>query len=138
MPTKLIPGPDATTCPHTVLKVGLLFSSETWIIDATGCRYGFEEVLVPFDKYIEERRCRSLGEPETYDATDTKDLDYFATLPFMNRFRIQREKLRRERQSRLRFAELVDTDVSQGILEGSNADFNDNLQTMTSQLASIC
>ncbi|KAL5333674.1 hypothetical protein BJX70DRAFT_49020 [Aspergillus crustosus] len=135
IPTKLLPGPDATTCPHTVLKVGRLFASETWIIDTTGCQYGFEEVLVPFDKYIEERECRSLGGPETYIATETKDLDYFATLSFMNRLRTQRENLKRERQSRLRFAEFVDTAVSQDILEGSNADFNDNLNTLMSQLA---
>jgi hypothetical protein len=128
------PNPDATTCPHTVLKVGRLFSSETWIIDTTGCQYGFEEVLVPFDKYIEERKCRSLREPETYDAMETKDLDYFATLPFMNTFWTQREKLKRERESWLRFAEFVDTHVSQGMLEGLNADFNDNLQMMISQL----
>lgn len=85
-------------------------------------------------KYIEDRKCRSLREPETYDAMETKNLDYFATLPFMNRFRTQRKKLKRERQSRLRFTEFVDTHVSKGILEGLNADFNDNLQTMISQL----
>ncbi|KAL3477284.1 hypothetical protein BJX99DRAFT_269895 [Aspergillus californicus] len=135
IPTKLLPGPDTTSCPHTVLKVRCLFASETWIIDTTGCQYGFKEVLVPFNKYIEERECRGLGRPETYNATETKDLDYFATIPLMNRFRTQRENLERERKSRLRFAAFVDTGVSQDILEGSSAGFNDKLNTLMSQLA---
>jgi len=77
--------------PHTVLKVGRLFANEAWILDTAGCQYGFREVLVPFEKYLADKSCQVLNEPTTYDATETKDLDYFSTLPFLNRTRAQRE-----------------------------------------------
>ncbi|RBR15431.1 hypothetical protein FVER53590_09338 [Fusarium verticillioides] len=36
LPPKLIPGPDLSNCPHTVIKVGLLSSTESWVIDTAG------------------------------------------------------------------------------------------------------
>ncbi|KAL2871593.1 uncharacterized protein BJX67DRAFT_166591 [Aspergillus lucknowensis] len=134
VPTKLVPGPDATTCPHTVVMFKRLFVDETWILDTTGCQYGYEDILVPFDRYIDERECRNLAQPVSYDATETEDLDYFATLPFMNKFRTQRENMKRERRARLRFAEFVDANVSQDILQGSNVDFDRSLDTLMSKL----
>jgi hypothetical protein len=86
--------------PHTVLKVGRLFANEVWIIDTAGCQYGFQDVLVPFEKYVADKSCRISSEPTTYDATETKDLDYFSTLPFLNRTRAQREDKKLERQAR--------------------------------------
>lgn len=133
-PAKLVPGPDATSCLHTVLKVRRSSANETWIIDATGCQYGFRDVLVPFDRYIAERECRSLAEPVPYNATETKDLDYFTTLPFMNRTPALVENMKQERQSRLHFAEFVKTGVSQDLLDGSNSDFKDKLDRFVSKL----
>jgi hypothetical protein len=54
--TKLVPGPDASEVPHTVLKVRLCLTEETCIIDTAGSQYGFRDVLVPYDKY-----CKQLG-----------------------------------------------------------------------------
>jgi len=75
VPTKLIPGMDSNGCPHTVLRVGRLFADETWILDTTGCQYGFRDVLIPCTKYLADKECRIEREPTTYDATETKDLD---------------------------------------------------------------
>lgn len=128
MPVRLIPGPDPSTCPHTVLKVGCPVAGETWILDVTACQYGFREVLAPYDGYMAERACRSVERPVAYDATETKDLDYFATLPFMIQTRAQRENLTHERQARLRFAEFVQTRVRAHLLEGANAAFQEKLE----------
>ena len=105
--TKLVPGPDSSDMPHTVLKVGGLFANEAWILDVAGCQYGFREALAPLEKYLADKSCRIVSEPTTYDATETKDLDYFSTLPFLNKTRAQREDQKMERQARLHFAVFV-------------------------------
>ncbi len=103
--------------------MGRLFADEAWIIDTAGCQYGFRDVLVPFEKYIADKSCRFSSDPTTYDATETKDLDYFSTLPFLNRTRAQREDKKLERQARLHFAVFVHTRVIKDILSGSAAEF---------------
>lgn len=127
--TELVPGPDSSDCPHTVLKVGRLFSNEAWILDAAGCQYGFREVLVPYELYLADKLCRISNEPTTYDANETKDLDHFSTLPFRNKTRAQREDLELERQASLHFAVFVKTRVEKNILNGSVAVFKDNLSS---------
>lgn len=127
IPSKLVPGPDARDVPHTVLKVGRLFSNEAWIVDTVGCQYGFREVLVPFEKYLADKSCQIVSDPALYDATETKDLDYFSTLPFLNKTRARREDRKLERQARLHFAVFVNTRLSKDILDGSAAEFRDKL-----------
>ena len=75
-----------------------------------------------------------LSEPTTYDATETKDLDYFSTLPFLNETRAQREDAKLERQARLHFAVFVGMYVSKDILDGSAAEFNDKLDNFVDDL----
>ena len=111
--------------PHTVLKVGRSFANEAWILDTAGCQYGFREVLVPFDEYLTDKSCRIVNKPTLYDATETKDLDFFATLPFLNATRAQREDQKLERQARLHFAAFVNMRVGKDILDGSAAEFKD-------------
>ena len=134
MLTKLVPGPDSSKMPHTVLKVGRLFANEAWILDTAGCQYGFREVLVPFEKYFADRSCQIVNEPTTYDATETKDLDYFSTLPFLNSTRAQREDQKLERQARLHFAVFVNTHVSKDILDGSGAESEEKLDSFVHEL----
>jgi hypothetical protein len=117
-----------------VLKVRRVFANEAWIIDTTGCQYGFRDVLVPFEKYVADKSCRITSEPTTYDATETKDLDYFSTLPFMNKTRAQREDKQRERQARLHFAVFVNTRVSKDVLNGSAAEFKDKFDSFAYEL----
>ncbi|KAF4624578.1 hypothetical protein G7Y89_g13592 [Cudoniella acicularis] len=134
IPTKLVPGPDSSGLPHTVLKVVRLFANEAWIIDTAGCQYGFRDVLVPFEKYVADKSCRISSEPTTYDATETKDLDYFSTLPFLNRTRAQREDKKLERQARLHFAIFVNTLVSKDMLNGSATEFKDKFDSFVYEL----
>lgn len=117
-----------------MLKVGRLFSNEAWILDTAGCQYGFQEVLVPFEKYLADKSCQILNDPATYDATETKDLDYFSTLPFLNRTRAQREDKKLERKARLHFADFVNMHVSRDILNGSAAEFKDKLDGFVHEL----
>ena len=120
--------------PHTVLKVGRLFANEAWVLDTAGCQYGFREVLVPFETYLEDKSCQIVNEPTTYVATETKDLDYFSTLPFLNKTRAQREDAKLERQARLHFAGFVDTYVSKDILDGSAVEFKGKLDNFVHEL----
>jgi hypothetical protein len=78
----------------------------------------------PLHKYVAERSCWLLRQPTTYDATETKDLDYFLTVSFMNRTRAQQENLKAERHACLRFAIFVDTYVKKDMLNGSAAEFD--------------
>ncbi|KAL2825784.1 hypothetical protein BDW59DRAFT_161455 [Aspergillus cavernicola] len=134
LPTKLIPGADSTQCPHTVLKVELLRSQETWVIDTTGRQYGFREVLVPYAEYVAEKECRIVGPPAGYFATETKDLDFFLTLPFMTGTKAQRDGLEVERRHRMGFASFVDTAVEKGILHGSVVRFGGKLEGFKGEL----
>ncbi|KAK8093871.1 hypothetical protein PG997_000556 [Apiospora hydei] len=104
--TQLVPGPDSAVCPHSVLKVGL--GSESWVLDPAGCQYGFREVLVPYNKYLRGKQGTITAEPEPYSWTETKDLDFFETLPFMNTTTAQRADRAEERRIRLHYASFVE------------------------------
>jgi hypothetical protein len=127
LPTRLVPGPDASEVPHTVLKVRLCLTRETWIVDTAGSQYGFRDVLVPYDKYITNNSGLIASAPVTYESTETKDLDYYATLKFMNQTRAQQQNLRRERKARLHFARYVDQSVTEGMLDGSTVEWKEKL-----------
>ncbi len=133
-PTKLVPGPESRGCPHTVLKVTARSSKEAWIIDVAGCQYGFREVLVPYKMYLADRSCRITSQPTTYDATETKDLDFFATLPVLNKTKAQREDLRLERRARIHFAEFVKAHGGKDILGGTATEFKEKLDTFAQDL----
>jgi hypothetical protein len=134
LPTKLVPGPDASTVSHTVLKVRLRSTREVWIVDTAGAQYGFTDVLVPYDKYIADKTCLITSPPVTHDWTETKDLDYYATLEFMNSSRTQREDLRAERMARLHFAAFVDQGFKVEILDGSAAEWKDKVDGIVAAL----
>ncbi|KAH7114162.1 hypothetical protein B0J13DRAFT_573748 [Dactylonectria estremocensis] len=134
LPAKLIPSPDLKDCPHTVIKVGRLFAAEAWIIDTTGCQYGFQDVFVPFDKYVADKACRFSGGPTTYDATETKDLDYFSTLPFLNKSRAQQQNRMLEQKARLHFADFIDRRVGTDILDGSVSEFKNKLRSFVDEM----
>lgn len=135
-PAKLYPAPESSGVPHTVIIVGRHFVGETWIIDTTGCQYGFTDVLVPFERYLKENQCQLLGEPTTYNATETKDLDYYDTLSFMNTNRAQREDRKIERRARLHFAKFVDAQITPDILQGSTETFEEKRLGLESDLKS--
>jgi hypothetical protein len=120
--TKLESSPDSLP-PHTVLKVRGSLSKKTWIIDPAGSQYGYRGVLLPYDKYISEKLCQVVNKSTNYDWTETKDLDYYATFPFMNSSERQRENLKLERQARLKFAAFVNGQVNKEILKGSATEF---------------
>lgn len=50
---------------HTVLRVTSKLG-EQWVIDSSGCQYGFQDVLVPLHKYLEGKRLD--GIPEQYES----------------------------------------------------------------------
>jgi hypothetical protein len=102
-------------------------ADEAWILDTAGCQYGFRDVLVPFEKYVADKLCRISSELITYDATETKDLNYFSTLPFLNKTRAQREHKKLKRQARLHFIVFVNTRVSKNMLNSFAAKFKNNL-----------
>ncbi|ORY02838.1 hypothetical protein BCR34DRAFT_605443 [Clohesyomyces aquaticus] len=112
-PTKLNHGPDASGVPHVVLKEGQLRSNERYLVD---------------------KSCRISSQPKTYDATETKDLDYFASIPFRNQTRAQRDNLKLERENRLHLAKFVDTNIDVDILNGSAVQFKEKLDDLVDGL----
>ena len=109
-------------------------TEETWILDTAGSQYGFIDALVPYNKYMAENSCRIVSAPATYEWTETKDLDYYATLEFMNKTRAQRENRRDERRSRLHFARFIDHDIEEDVLHGSAADWKDKINRFVAAL----
>lgn len=131
--TRLVSGKDSTDCPHTVLEVRLA-SNEIWVIDTAGCQYGFQDVLVPYDKYIVDKRCTIVGQPTTYSWTETTDLDHFDTIPMMNVTRRQKEARKLEREARKHFAVFVEKRVEEEVLDGSTAAFRGALDVLVQEL----
>jgi hypothetical protein len=109
------------------LIVGRLFSDETWILDTAGSQYGFQDVLIPLQKYMDDKACRMINGPTTYDANETKDLDYFSTLPFMNISSAQKADRKAERKVRLHFATFVDKQDTEKLLGGTDYQFPNEL-----------
>lgn len=132
--TILVPGPDASEVPHTVLKVQLGSTGEIWIVDTAGSQYGFRDVLVPYDKYIADNSGLVVSTPVRYESTETKDLDFYATVKFMNKTLAQRQDLRAEREARLHFAKFVDKGVSENVLDGSLVEWQDKLDSFVAGL----
>ncbi|KAH9904203.1 hypothetical protein F4778DRAFT_734380 [Xylariomycetidae sp. FL2044] len=112
--TQLVPGPNTSECPHSVLKATLSSSSssrrgdEAWVLDPAGCQYGFGAVLTPYDQYMAVTGASLVSPPEPYQWTETKDLDFFDSLPGMNLTGAQRADCELERELRLHFAAFVD------------------------------
>lgn len=102
---------------HTVLVVSL-HNKEQWIIDSAGCQFGFQDVLVPYDRYVKEKRCESTGHTVAYGFTETSDVDLYLTMPMMTAHPAMRENLIKERSNRLRFAQFVDEEIKRQRLSG--------------------
>lgn len=121
------PWPDASECPHTVLMVERLFSDETWFLDTAGSQYGFQDVLVPYQKYLDEKACRIINDLTTDNANEIKDLDYFSILPFMNISSAQKSHRKLERKNRLHFSAFVDNQDTEKLLSSADVQFKNGL-----------
>jgi hypothetical protein len=75
------------------------------------------------EQYLHDTTGKVIGDPKAYDAHETTDLDYFSTVPFMNQSEAQRQDRALERRARLHFAPFVDRRVGDGMLGGSEEDF---------------
>ena len=82
-------------------------ANERWIIDIAGCQFGFHDVLVPFDKYIEHKACYDIMEPQPYNATETQDVDHSLSISSVVNNPQSRINLMWERAARLHFADFV-------------------------------
>lgn len=124
-----------TVPEHTILVVHMKHD-ENWVIDAAGAQFRFQNTLIPYKEYFEKTQCQDLGKMEPYDATETKDMDHFLTLPFMKQFR---DELILERNARLHFAAFVKTktdraDFSEDMLSGTADEFKRKLESFIEEL----
>ncbi|KAJ7703854.1 hypothetical protein B0H16DRAFT_1440002 [Mycena metata] len=137
VPTKLVerdPSLDFGEGPHTVLKVGMSTASvdEAWIIDPAGTQYGFRDVLVPFERYLADKRCTGISQPTPYTANETTDLVVYEAL-FADYMMVRslKDAHDRQKEGRLHFAAFVNDRVGNGKeffgstkdLDGSAAEF---------------
>lgn len=111
-----------------------LFSDETWVLDTAGSQYGFQDVLIPYQIYVDDKACRIVNDPTTYDANETKDLDYFSTIPFLNISSAQQADREAERKDRLHFATFVDNQDTEKLLGGTDYQFKDGLDNYVRML----
>jgi hypothetical protein len=72
--------------------------------------------------------------PATYDPMETKDLDYFATIGFMNETKAQQQNLQAERKARLYFARFVDRGVGEEVLDGPAAEWKERFDKFVAEL----
>lgn len=89
---------------------------------------------MPYDRYFADKGCSIAIPPTPYDATETKDLDYYDTIPSMNSTKIQRDNAQQERKDRLHFAAFVTSHVTKDILGGPEEVFEMEARQLTSDL----
>lgn len=132
--TKLLRNHHLVRREHTVLKVDLLFGGGTWIIDPAAAQFGVPDVLFPYDKYILDRYIDVVGQPATYNVTETSDIDfllYERTPPLEGDIR---DAIALERPPRARLASFVNTRVLTDILLGSAAEFEAKVEAFKGAL----
>ncbi|KAI0834855.1 hypothetical protein F5Y06DRAFT_278080 [Hypoxylon sp. FL0890] len=68
---------DPEYCRHPERHVVLLvkLGGERWVIDVTGCQFGFPEIISPYEKYCKDRVHRISEELFPYIETETSDLN---------------------------------------------------------------
>ncbi|KAF4951913.1 hypothetical protein FGADI_7135 [Fusarium gaditjirri] len=112
---------------HTIVEATLDSSGERWVIDITGCQYGFRDILLPLEKYITQNNCFSYGLLQPYGHTETTDQDELPCSPFFiltgGPNEQQLADIEIEKGYRRHFATLVRALFHQGLTQGSVAHF---------------
>lgn len=130
VPVRIGPGRIPDYFLHTVLFMEIDRSDEVWILDPTGAQYGIQDVFVPWKHYMNEYACRFIGH-YPYHATETGDLDHFATLPEAKKVAT---KIAVERQARVVFASFVDRLVVGDLLDVSETEFKRGVEEFQENL----
>ncbi|KAF5631975.1 beclin 1 [Fusarium tjaetaba] len=112
---------------HTIIEATLDSSGEQWLIDVTGCQYGFREILLPLEKYIAQNNCSSYELLQPYGHTETTDQDELPHSPLIILTRGPNEQqladIEIEKGYRRHFGALVRAIINQGLTQGSDAQF---------------
>ncbi|KAL5618324.1 hypothetical protein FOVSG1_000546 [Fusarium oxysporum f. sp. vasinfectum] len=112
---------------HTIVEATLDSSGERWLIDITGCQYGFRDILLPLKKYITQNNCSSYELLQPYGHTETTDQDELPRSPFSiltgGPNEQQLADIEIEKGYRRHFATLVRALFHQGLTQGSDAHF---------------
>ncbi|KAF5262391.1 hypothetical protein FOXYS1_6891 [Fusarium oxysporum] len=112
---------------HTIVEATLDSSGERWLIDITGCQYGFRDILLPLKKYITQNNCSSYELLQPYGHTETTDQDELPRSPFFiltgGPNEQQLADIEIEKGYRRHFATLVRALFHQGLTQGSDAHF---------------
>ncbi|VTT81453.1 unnamed protein product [Fusarium fujikuroi] len=112
---------------HTIVEATLDSSEERWLIDVTGCQYGFRDILLPLQKYIAQNNCSSYELLQPYGHTETTDQDELPRSPLIILTRGPSEQqladIEIEKGYRRHFAALVRAIVNQGLTQGPDAQF---------------
>ncbi|KAF4435426.1 beclin 1 [Fusarium acutatum] len=112
---------------HAIIEATLDSSGERWLIDVTGCQYGFRDILLPLEKYIAQNNCSSYELLQPYGHTETTDQDELPRSPLIILTRGPNEQqladIEIEKGYRRHFAALVRAVINQGMTQGSDAQF---------------
>ncbi|CAG7561445.1 unnamed protein product [Fusarium equiseti] len=107
---------------HMIVVATLWRSNEKWVIDITGCQFGFKGALFPFEKYITEKHCTIIGTLGSYTQNETWDQENIMSL-LGSPPPEQRAFIAKEMEDRRHFAALVKEHVNRSLIEGSDAEF---------------
>ncbi|KAJ4137508.1 hypothetical protein NW768_003095 [Fusarium equiseti] len=108
---------------HMIVLVTLWSSHEKWVVDITGCQFGFKGALFPFEKYISEKHCTIIGTLGPYTQTETWDQEHIMSLMGNTLPPEARAVMVKEMEDRRHFAALVKKHVNSSLIEGSDAEF---------------
>ncbi|KAI0122593.1 hypothetical protein F4814DRAFT_446532 [Daldinia grandis] len=90
---------------HTILLVWI--GNEGWVVDITGCQFGFQEILFPLNGYFKKRVKSHARGPFAYTEHETSDLDVFDSKMSLNDTEQKILKAAHERAGRLHLAKFV-------------------------------
>ncbi|KAM0504342.1 hypothetical protein ACHAP8_002749 [Fusarium lateritium] len=108
---------------HIVILATLRGSDEKWVIDITGCQFGFKDVLFPLEKYITETNCNVEWPASPYFHSEITDQQEIIALGGMPPPEPMADILRITRY-RLHFAALIKACVNNTLIVGSDAEFD--------------
>ncbi|KAI8962416.1 hypothetical protein F5Y11DRAFT_365970 [Daldinia sp. FL1419] len=130
----------STITTHAIVLVWL--GNEGWVVDVTGCQFGFQDVLIPIDKYFYDTVQDVVCGPFPYVETETTDVDAIDKKLSPTYTDQQRLKVAHERAARHHFAKFAldqfghykSTRPSKDFLNGTSKEFQTKLARFENDL----
>jgi len=111
---------------HKIVLATLEASSEKWVIDITGCQFGFKGALFPLEEYMVEKQCTFIETTRPWTETEISDQLEILALDGMPPPGPMADIMRTTGYRR-HFAALVKEHVNSSLIKGCDAEFESKL-----------